>query len=149
MLYGGLLNPRLDLGLRLLVQRKLGAFSSNLKFSDALSSATDRINLGPRQILPPTSLDLPRYALVILRCALVILRYIEPFWKSFIWSGPSMTCQSTINISLSQLLFMLKEVYKQTLQYCGFPSLRTEVHCLWNRRRDLSFLVWVVPRNHA
>lgn len=47
MLYGGLLNPRLDLDPRLLVQRKLGAFLNNLKFSDALSSVTDKINLGP------------------------------------------------------------------------------------------------------
>ena len=77
MLYGGFLNPRLDLGPRLLVQRKLGAFLNNLTFSDALSSVTDKINLGPWKILPPTELDLPRYALVI-------LKYIEPFWKSFI-----------------------------------------------------------------
>ena len=48
----------------LFVQRKLGAFLNNLKFSDALSSITDRINLGPWKILPPTELDLPRYALV-------------------------------------------------------------------------------------
>ena len=31
----------------LFVPRKLGAFLNNLKFSDALSSVTDRINLGP------------------------------------------------------------------------------------------------------